>query len=296
MSFFFLFLSLISRILPDIMMNKTYKLNDLTEEIFGHLCNVALHKCSDKSEKKRAGCGGRAMRKRVLIKNFVSDLFKMPKKPTSPREQDMASSSDEEYDDYDMSEVAFFEEDIDEFRLEDLTNNYDHHHHQMMHNDIWLHQPYPVNELSGGFGSMSTVSYNPFDMSPPSYSSGYGSFDMYGGGSSMSESATEGDLPMASDPLASISGCVREPSRYDAYTSANPGGPATYFPGDDYFLANRASVEPVFTSTSPEPLHDTHELTDLDVATGECHANKKKRRSTELFDDFNVAFQKRIKI
>lgn len=44
----------------------SYKQNDLTEEIFGHLCNVALHKCSDKSEKKRAGCGGRAMRKRFV--------------------------------------------------------------------------------------------------------------------------------------------------------------------------------------------------------------------------------------
>lgn len=289
-------------------MNMTYKLNDLTEEIFGHLCNVALHKCSDKSEKKRAGCGGRAMRKRVLIKNFVSDLFKMPKKPTTSREQDMASS-DEEFDDYDMSEISFYEEEVDEFRLEDL---HQHHHnphpahhnphhpqHSIMQHDMWLHQPYPPPSEMGtssgsGFGSMNQPQYQGFELSP-SYNSGYGSYEIYG--SSMSEGANEGDLPMASDPLASISSMSMEPSRYDPYTSEHPGGPASYFPGDDYFLANRG-VEPVFSSssTSPEPVLDTHELTDLDVATGESHANKKKRRSTELFDDFNVAFQKRIKI
>lgn len=279
-------------------MNMTYKLNDLTEEIFGHLCNVALHKCSDKSEKKRAGCGGRAMRKRVLIKNFVSDLFKMPKKPATSREQDMASS-DEEYDDYDMSDVSFYEEDVDEFRLEDLTSY--EHHNSMIPNDLWLHQPYTTTELNGAFGSMQTLSpagmspYSGYEMSSSSYSSSYGSYEMYG--SSMSESATEGDMPLASDPLGSLSGMLPtiESSSYD-YPSSNVGGPASFFPGDDYFLAN-AGVEPVFTSTSPEPHHeDTHELTDLDVATGESHANKNKRRSTEMFDDFNVAFQKRIKI
>ncbi|EFO89065.1 hypothetical protein CRE_14255 [Caenorhabditis remanei] len=284
-------------------MNMTYKLNDLTEEIFGHLCNVALHKCSDKSEKKRAGCGGRAMRKRVLIKNFVSDLFKMPKKPATSREQDMASS-DEEYDDYDMSEVSFYEEDVDEFRLEDLSQ-YEHHHHQMSHqNELWCHQPYTTTEIQGGFGTMTSLSPAPFHgyemssgSSSSSYSSSsYGSYEMYG--SSMSESATEGDMPLASDPLGTTS--------YETYPVTSIHGPGSFFPGDEYFLAAARREVPVYTSssssssssTSPEPSReDTHELTDLDVATGESHANKKKRRSTELFnDDFNVAFQKRIKI
>lgn len=280
----------------------TYKLNDLTEEIFGHLCNVALHKCSDKSEKKRAGCGGRAMRKRVLIKNFVSDLFKMPKKPATSREQDMASS-DEEYEDFDSPEMSYYEEEVDEFRLEDLTNNYE----QNSMNDIWLHQPYNNhhhhhnhhdNDLmiggGSGFGSMSGMSVygsSYTEMTPSSYSS-YQSYEMYG--SSMSESATEGDMPLASDPLASMSGMIPESSSYD-FPSSNSSSPSSFFPGDDYFMSNGA--EHIFTSTSPEPLHeDTHELTDLDVATGESHANKNKRRSTEMFDDFNVNFQKRIKI
>ncbi|CAL2030264.1 unnamed protein product [Caenorhabditis brenneri] len=272
-------------------MNMTYKLNDLTEEIFGHLCNVALHKCSDKTEKKRAGCGGRAMRKRVLIKNFVSDLFKMPKKPAVNREQDMASS-DEEYDDYDSADIHFYEEEVEDFRLEDLTTRYE----SSQMNDIWLHQPYgpdlryEIGGSGGGFGSMSGHagmssygSYTEMPSSPSSYSS-YHSFEMYG--SSMSESATEGDMPLASDPMASLSS-----ASYDPFPSSS------IFPTDDYFMTNTNGVEPVFTSISPEPVHDdTHELTDLDVATGESHANKNKRRSTELFDDFNVAFQKRIKI
>lgn len=278
-------------------MNMTYKLNDLTEEIFGHLCNVALHKCSDKSEKKRAGCGGRAMRKRVLIKNFVSDLFKMPKKPATSREQDMASS-DEEYDDYDMSEVSFYEEEVDEFRLEDLSQ-YEHHHHdhnQMMHTDLWCNQPYTTTEIQGGFGTMTSLSPAPFhgyEMSSGSgsssgySSSSYGSYEMYG--SSMSESATEGDMPLANDPLGTTS--------YDTYPVTTIHGPGSFFPGDEYFLAAARRDTSSYSSTSPEPVReDTHELTDLDVATGESHANKKKRRSTEPFDDFNVAFQKRIKI
>uniref|UniRef100_A0A1I7T7D8 Protein tanc2 n=1 Tax=Caenorhabditis tropicalis TaxID=1561998 RepID=A0A1I7T7D8_9PELO len=269
-------------------MNMTYKLNDLTEEIFGHLCNVALHKCSDKTEKKRAGCGGRAMRKRVLIKNFVSDLFKMPKKPATSREQDMASS-DEEYDDYDSPELSFYEEEVEEFRIEDLTT-----YEQNSMNDVWLHQPqYATNDMLGGggsgFGSMAGMSYNSsYTEMTPSHSSYHSYY-----GSSMSESATEGDLPLASDPLASMSGMIPE-SSYEFPTSSPAPG---FFPGDDYFMSNGVCVEPIFTSTSPEPLHeDTHELTDLDVATGESHANKNKRRSTELFDDFNVTFQKRIKI
>lgn len=226
------------------------------------------------------------MRKRVLIKNFVSDLFKMPKRPASQREQDMASS-DEEYEDYDSTDVSFYEEEVDEFRLEDLAQ-----YESSQMNDIWLHQPYGNDVGSSGFGSMSAgmSSYNTYaEMTPSSYSS-YQSYEMYG--SSMSESATEGDMPLASDPLASMSGMIPETS-YDPFPSSNTGN---FFPGDDYFMSNGAGAESVFTSTSPEPMHETHELTDLDVATGESHANKNKRRSTELFDDFNVAFQKRIKI
>ncbi|KAJ1371299.1 hypothetical protein KIN20_033224 [Parelaphostrongylus tenuis] len=46
----------------------------LNEEVFKHLCSLAIDKVSDKTEKRKAGCGGIAMRKRLLIKNFVNDL------------------------------------------------------------------------------------------------------------------------------------------------------------------------------------------------------------------------------
>lgn len=46
----------------------------LNEEVFKHLCSLAIDKVSDKTEKRKAGCGGMAMRKRLLIKNFVNDL------------------------------------------------------------------------------------------------------------------------------------------------------------------------------------------------------------------------------
>ncbi|RCN44552.1 hypothetical protein ANCCAN_09440 [Ancylostoma caninum] len=46
----------------------------LNEEVFKHLCSLAIDKVSDKAERRKAGCGGMAMRKRLLIKNFVNDL------------------------------------------------------------------------------------------------------------------------------------------------------------------------------------------------------------------------------
>lgn len=46
----------------------------LNEEVFKHLCSLAIDKVSDRAEKRKAGCGGVAMRKRLLIKNFVNDL------------------------------------------------------------------------------------------------------------------------------------------------------------------------------------------------------------------------------
>uniref|UniRef100_A0A8R1I0I7 Uncharacterized protein n=1 Tax=Caenorhabditis japonica TaxID=281687 RepID=A0A8R1I0I7_CAEJA len=268
----------------------TYKQNDLTEEIFGHLCNVALHKCSDKTEKKRAGCGGRAMRKRVLIKNFVSDLFKMPKKPATSREQDMASS-DEEYEDFDLSEVSFLEEDIDEFRLEDLSSYEQNSRHDMWHNQPHHNTLYSGVEM-GGFGSL-TYGYDSLSSSFTSPPSNYQPYDMYG--SSMSESATEGDMPMPSDPMASLSGTT-----FDVYGQATSNRPSSsFYAADDFFMSTLVDP-PVFPADAAEPesltSEDTHELTDLDVATGESHANKYKRRSTEMFDDFNVSFQKRIKI
>lgn len=42
-------------------------IQELSEEVFGHLCSLAVDKCNDKMEKRKAGCGGRAMRKRYIL-------------------------------------------------------------------------------------------------------------------------------------------------------------------------------------------------------------------------------------
>ena len=46
----------------------------LNEEVFKHLCSLAIDKVSDKTERRKAGCGGVAMRKR-FVKN-VSFLYR----------------------------------------------------------------------------------------------------------------------------------------------------------------------------------------------------------------------------
>lgn len=43
----------------------------LNEEVFKHLCSLAIDKVSDKAERRKAGCGGIAMRKRC-VKNGVT--------------------------------------------------------------------------------------------------------------------------------------------------------------------------------------------------------------------------------
>ncbi|VDK44592.1 unnamed protein product [Cylicostephanus goldi] len=68
----------------------------LNEEVFKHLCSLAIDKVSDKTERRKAGCGGVAMRKRLLIKNFVNDLCR--KKDEQAEEQNGENYSSQEYD------------------------------------------------------------------------------------------------------------------------------------------------------------------------------------------------------
>uniref|UniRef100_A0A1I8AQN8 Protein LEO1 homolog n=1 Tax=Steinernema glaseri TaxID=37863 RepID=A0A1I8AQN8_9BILA len=51
------------------------ELNCASRDVFSYMCFLAMEKCSKKSEKKRAACGGAAMRKRLLIKNFVAHML-----------------------------------------------------------------------------------------------------------------------------------------------------------------------------------------------------------------------------
>jgi len=57
------------------------------DEVFSYLCSLAVAKCSKKSEKKKASCGGPAMRKRLLIKNFVTQMLDQEKQMNMSREQ-----------------------------------------------------------------------------------------------------------------------------------------------------------------------------------------------------------------
>ncbi|KAF7638155.1 hypothetical protein Mgra_00002380 [Meloidogyne graminicola] len=51
------------------------------------MCNLAMEKCSEKGEKKKASCGGAAMRKRLLIKNFVAQMLTQEKQTRSLQQQ-----------------------------------------------------------------------------------------------------------------------------------------------------------------------------------------------------------------
>ncbi|CAI5439490.1 unnamed protein product [Caenorhabditis angaria] len=294
------------------MASTTYHRDDLTEEIFGHLCNVALTKCSDKFEKKKAGCGGRAMRKRVLIKNFVSDLFKMHKKPGSPSSSDGGAITDddeeeEEEEDYEMSDVSFYEAGNDNDREEHIVEDVhleDLSHNSFSNGDCWLsqadvyrqdlhHQHHHNSPTYYDYPTSSGSLYENVQHSSSGGPSTYSIYDIY---SNVSEQATEGEIPSPSDPLASISS-IMQPSehQYDIYQ--NNGQTSDYFQTttDDYFLTSNANNND-YTSLVCRGAEEeeTHQLTDLDAETRE--SNKMKRRSTEMFDEFNSQFQKRIKI
>ncbi|CAB3407593.1 unnamed protein product [Caenorhabditis bovis] len=267
-------------------MSSTFQLNELTEEIFGHLCNVALTKCSDKFEKKRAGCGGRAMRKRVLIKNFVSDLFKMPKKPAS------AEISDDEFDEFESAAGStFFDEELDDVRIEDLhgypssssgSSNDNNNTIPPPNEDCWLSQ---ADVYSGHY---EQASYG-FEMDKSYPNAVPYSYDIY---SMMSEQASDGELPQASDPLASISSLMH-PTADALYGGVDMMADTRFYTNDDYFMTTSTEAATAYDELDRG---ETVELTDLDASTGQSQMSK-KRRSADMYDEeFTNAFQKRIKI
>ncbi|CAI4225805.1 unnamed protein product [Auanema sp. JU1783] len=212
----------------------SYTLNQLTEEVFGHLCNIAIDKCNDKMEKRRAGCGGSAMRKRVLIKNFVSDLLKSHgEKVTEDDTNDykgkeslsnhlITSSYDYNLnqvhfngdgsthyirymDDMDSSEASLCDVDDSDINMELLDE------HDIPKNDCWLssgcidsnqYHDYTIGSsfLSGRDGAESRAEIkSPLDCLDDS--DRLSIYDCY---SSISESATEGGSPESSLPLPSM--------------------------------------------------------------------------------------------
>ncbi|CAJ0946159.1 unnamed protein product, partial [Mesorhabditis belari] len=102
--------------------NNNTILAPLPEEVFSKLCNIALEKCHDKEERRRAGCGGQAMRKRVLIKNFVADLLRAQNErrrmgsisPISSDEDEWEENGDEENEEIDEVEELDQETQVDD--------------------------------------------------------------------------------------------------------------------------------------------------------------------------------------
>uniref|UniRef100_A0A7E4UZT6 SERTA domain-containing protein n=1 Tax=Panagrellus redivivus TaxID=6233 RepID=A0A7E4UZT6_PANRE len=66
----------------------------VSEDVLSYLCTLAMQKCSKKSEKKRASCGGAAMRKRLLIKNFVAQMLQQ-QRPLSHIDEGLDFTYDE---------------------------------------------------------------------------------------------------------------------------------------------------------------------------------------------------------
>jgi hypothetical protein len=56
-------------------------------KVYKHLLAIVTVAVAEKSEKKKASCGGPAMRKRLLIKNFVTQMLDQEKQMNMSREQ-----------------------------------------------------------------------------------------------------------------------------------------------------------------------------------------------------------------
>ncbi|KAK0427587.1 hypothetical protein QR680_010309 [Steinernema hermaphroditum] len=105
------------------------ELNCASRDVFSYMCSLAMEKCSKKSEKKRAACGGAAMRKRLLIKNFVAHMLSQEteiRKRIESQQQKQAEEKELEhvedvYDEKDEDE----EPDMDEFEEEQLEEQLD---------------------------------------------------------------------------------------------------------------------------------------------------------------------------
>ncbi|TKR59525.1 hypothetical protein L596_029184 [Steinernema carpocapsae] len=107
------------------------ELNCATSDVFSYMCSLAMEKCSKKSEKKRAACGGAAMRKRLLIKNFVAHMLSQEteiRKKIETQQQRAAEERELEHvedvydvdkeDDEDEPEMDEFEESNRRYRLQ----------------------------------------------------------------------------------------------------------------------------------------------------------------------------------
>uniref|UniRef100_A0A0N5CET2 CBFD_NFYB_HMF domain-containing protein n=1 Tax=Strongyloides papillosus TaxID=174720 RepID=A0A0N5CET2_STREA len=105
------------------------EINHITEDVLSYMCTLAVQKCSKKSEKKKAACGGEAMRKRLLIKNFVAFLLKQEtilkqKKEKMMFDENRANESEDyDFDDESCADGYMGNEHLGLYGNNDSSNN-----------------------------------------------------------------------------------------------------------------------------------------------------------------------------
>uniref|UniRef100_A0A0N4ZNH9 F-box domain-containing protein n=1 Tax=Parastrongyloides trichosuri TaxID=131310 RepID=A0A0N4ZNH9_PARTI len=86
------------------------EISHITEDVLSYMCTLAVQKCSKKSEKKKAACGGEAMRKRLLIKNFVAFLLKQETILKQNKEKLLSNNNENESEEYDFDDEGCTDE------------------------------------------------------------------------------------------------------------------------------------------------------------------------------------------
>uniref|UniRef100_A0A915CST4 Uncharacterized protein n=1 Tax=Ditylenchus dipsaci TaxID=166011 RepID=A0A915CST4_9BILA len=92
----------------------------VTDDVFSYMCSLAMEKCSKKSEKKKASCGGAAMRKRLKENNSTAldDGREMDYSEENQLDSGMDVDEDEDEDEDDQEE-----EEEDEMNEQDSAHD-----------------------------------------------------------------------------------------------------------------------------------------------------------------------------
>ncbi|KAK6040876.1 hypothetical protein COOONC_21619 [Cooperia oncophora] len=305
----------------------------LNEEVFKHLCSLAIDKVSDKAEKRKAGCGGVAMRKRLLIKNFVNDLCRKKaedeeledKSCTTQGYGDVYAQNDEIEDDTDSSAREVPNANMDEI-LGDGDSIPSDDDDMIPAHDIWLDSAaMPDNTaLTDALMFDSVHSGRDGAIGRLDDKSSESRLTLYSLYSSVSESADRGEESLsACDPQESLlPNCL-----YDCVQSATfDTAPLTSLSAINNLssmcdMNNSSTIQPVLAEESDQIFLSlgNHKYSDLKTYNPEFPPSSTsllptsvnsqsriscsvatKRRSDEmlLYDSINagIAYQKKIKL
>jgi hypothetical protein len=90
------------------------EVNCVSDDVFSYMCSLAMEKCSKKSEKKKASCGGAAMRKRLLIKNFVAQMLAQERQAIKDNGSGHSEDGEDSYNEDESNEECDEGMDVDE--------------------------------------------------------------------------------------------------------------------------------------------------------------------------------------